>query len=142
MRILSQIPIGVCISNLDFDKGDHASTFGGNNISCAAANATIDYIQKNKLMKNAEEVGNYFMKKLNKLKVKHKIIKEVRGKGLMIGVELKENKAKEITEKCLQNGLIINNATDNTLRFLPPLIIKKEDVDKAVGILDEVIEKC
>lgn len=136
------VPIGVCISNLDFDKSEHASTFGGNNLSCAAANATIDYILKNKLMENAVKVGNYFMKKLNGLKNKYKIIKKVKGKGLMIGVELKENKAKEITEKCLEKGLIINNATDNILRFLPPLIVTKKEVDRAIGILEEVLKKC
>jgi len=133
------VPIGVCISNLDFDKSQHASTFGGNNLSCAAANATIDYILKNKLMENAVKVGNYFMEKLNGLKKKCKIIKKVKGKGLMIGVELNENKAKEIVEKCLEKGLIINNATDNVLRFLPPLIISKKEVDKAIGILKGVL---
>lgn len=135
------IPIGVCISNYEFDKSEHASTFGGNNLSCAAANAVIDYILDNKLMENAVKVGNYFMKKLNELKNKYKIIKKVKGKGLMIGVELNENKAKEITEKCLEKGLIINNATDNILRFLPPLVISEKEVDEAVGILKGVL-KC
>ena len=72
---------------IDFDKGDHASTFGGNNLSCAAANATIEFIINNKLMENASKQGNYFMKKLNELKNKYSVIKEVRGKGLRIGVE-------------------------------------------------------
>lgn len=134
------VPIGVCISNLDFEKGEHASTFGGNNLSCAAANATIDYILKNKLMENAVDVGGYFVEKLNKLKNKHKIIKKVKGKGLMVGVELNDNKAKEIVEKCLENGLIINNAADNILRFLPPLIVGKNEVDKCVGILEKVLK--
>ena len=135
------VPIGVCIAKkgIDFEKGNHASTFGGNNLACAAANATIDYILKNKLMENAVNVGDYFIKKLNELKEKNKIIKEVRGKGLMVAVELNENKAKEITEKCLENGLIINNATDNTLRFLPPLIIGKKEVDKVIIILDSIL---
>ena len=137
------VPIGVCIAKkgIDFEKGNHASTFGGNNLACAAANATIDYILKNKLMEKAVAVGDYFIKKLNELKVKNKIIKDVRGKGLMVGVELNENKAKEITEKCLEKGLIINNATDNVLRFLPPLIIGKKEVDSAIKILDKVLRK-
>lgn len=134
------VPIGVCISDLDFDKGNHASTFGGNSLACAAANATIEYILKNKLMENAVKVGNYFMEKLNELKKKHSVIKKVKGKGLMIGVELNSDKAKEIVEKCLEKGLIINNATDNILRFLPPLIITEKDVDKAVGILESVLK--
>ena len=133
------VPIGVCISDYDFDKGDHASTFGGNSLSCAAALATIKYIEENDLMKNATEVGKYFTEKLNQLKKNKKTIKKVKGKGLMIGVELNKDNAKEIVDKCLEKGLIINNATDNTLRFLPPLIITEKDVDKAVGILNEVL---
>lgn len=136
------VPIGVCISEYDFDKGQHASTFGGNSLSCAAALATINYIEENELMQNAAKVGDYFIKKLNQLKNKYKIINKVKGKGLMIGVELNENKAKEVTEKCLEQGLLINNATDNTLRFLPPLITGEKEVDKAVKILEEVLKKC
>ena len=136
------LPIGVCIAKkgIDFDKGNHASTFGGNNLCCAAALATIDYIEENNLMENAEKVGNYFMKELGKLK--HNIIKKVKGKGLMIGVELKQNKAKEIVDKCLEKGLLINNATENIIRFLPPLIITKKEVDECTKILDEVIKEC
>lgn len=133
------IPLGVCLSNLDFAPGDHGSTFGGNSVSCAAALATIDYIKKNNLEKNAEETGTYFMAELNKLKNKKKIIKEVRGKGLIIGVELFEDKAKEITKKSLESGLLCNAAAENVLRFLPPLIIAKKDVDKAIRILKKVI---
>lgn len=143
------VPIGVCISNYEFEKGDHASTFGGNNLACAAANATIDYILENKLMENAVKTGRYMMKELKKLP--H--IKEVRGKGLMIGAEIEEiydknennNEksekidAKKICEKCMENGLLINNATENTLRFLPPLITKKKHVDAAIKILNEVM---
>lgn len=143
------VPIGVCISNYEFEKGDHASTFGGNNLACAAANATIDYILENKLMENAVKTGEYMMKELKKLP--H--IKEVRGKGLMIGAEIEEiyskNEnnteksekidAKKICEKCMEKGLLINNATENTLRGLPPLITKKKHVDAAIKILNEVL---
>jgi len=133
------VPIGVCISDLDFDAGNHASTFGGNSLACAAANAVIDYIISEKLMDNAVKVGGYFMEKLNKLKDKYKLIKKVKGKGLMVGVELNKDKAKEIVDKCLKKGLLLNNATDNVLRFLPPLTISKKDVDEAVSILDFVL---
>ena len=135
------VPIGVCLAKkgIDFDKGNHASTFGGNNLACAAANATIDFIVKKKLMQKAEKIGNYFMEELNELKNNKKIIKKVKGKGLMIGVELKQNKAKEIVEKCLEKGLLLNNATENTLRFLPSLTIKKKHVDEAIEILKEVL---
>lgn len=133
------VPIGVCLSNLDFDKGDHASTFGGNCISSAAALSTIEYIEKNNLAKNAEDVGNYFMEKLREFSKKKKIIKEVRGKGLIIGVELNEDKAKDIVNKALEAGLLCNAAADNILRFLPPLIITRKDVDKCIRILKKVM---
>ncbi|MFH2027607.1 MAG: acetylornithine transaminase [Nanoarchaeota archaeon] len=137
--IANGVPIGVCIAKkgIDFEKGDHASTFGGNSLACAAANATIDYILDNKLMENAEKVGNYFMEKLKRLN--KPIIKKVKGKGLMIGVELNENKAKDIVDKCLEKGLLINNAADNILRFLPPLTITEKEVDEAVQILEKII---
>ncbi|MDP7244657.1 MAG: aspartate aminotransferase family protein [Flavobacteriales bacterium] len=135
------IPIGVMMAGkgIDFDKGDHASTFGGNSLSCAAANATIDFIMKNKLMGNAVKQGNYFIKKLNGLKNKYSIIKEVRGKGLMIGVELSVE-CKNIANKCLERGLLVNCASEKVLRFLPSLIIMKEEIDEAINILDEVVK--
>lgn len=128
------VPIGVCISNYEFDKGNHASTFGGNPLSCAAANATLDYIAKHNLMENASEVGNYFMKKLSSLKC----IKKVKGKGLMVGAEISCD-AKKVVMECLKKGLIINNTNEYTLRFLPPLIVTKKEVDEAVAILGEVL---
>ncbi len=133
------IPIGVCISKYDFDKGNHASTFGGNNLVCAAANATIDYILDKKLMDNATIVGNYFIDELNKLKDSKDIIKKVTGKGLMIGVELKKNIAIDVVKKCISKGLLLNTTTDNILRFLPPLNISKKEVDKAVKVLYGVL---
>jgi acetylornithine/N-succinyldiaminopimelate aminotransferase len=132
-------PIGVCIAKqgIDFDKGNHASTFGGNSLACAAAITTIDYILSNNLMENAVEIGNYFMKKLNDLN--NPIIKEVRGMGLMIGVELNKPVAKEVVGKCLEKGLLLNNATESTLRFLPALTINKKHIDEAIEILKEVL---
>ena len=134
------IPIGAMIARegIDFDTGDHASTFGGNNLSCAAANATIDFILEKKLMENAAKQGKYLMKKLNELKGKYNIIKEVRGKGLMIGAEL-SIECKDIVNKCLEKGLLANCATENVLRFLPPLVIKKKEIDEAVTILDTAL---
>lgn len=137
--LASGVPIGACISDFDFALGDHGSTFGGNNVSCAAALATIDCIEEKNLLKNADAVGNYFMAKLNALKAGKKIIKEVRGKGLIIGVELKENKAKDIVKKCLENGLLCNAATDSVLRFLPPLVTTKKEVDSAIKILEKAM---
>ena len=134
------VPIGVTIAKegIDFDKSDHASTFGGNNLSCAAANATVDFILEKNLMENAAKQGNYFMKKLNELKNKHDMVKEVRGKGLMIGVELNAE-CKDIANKCLEKGLLVNCVSEKVLRFLPPLIITKKELDIALNILDGVL---
>ncbi|MFH1641334.1 MAG: acetylornithine transaminase [Nanoarchaeota archaeon] len=135
------VPIGVCIAKagIDFEKGDHASTFGGNSLACAAANATVDYIIDNKLMDNTQKVGDYFIETLNNLN--NPLIKKVKGKGLMIGVKLTDDKAKDIVYRCFDKGLLLNNAADDVLRFLPPLIITKADVDKAVAILDSVLKE-
>ena len=132
------VPIGVTIAKkgIDFEKGQHGSTFGGNNLSCAAANFVIDYVLKNKLDKNAKKQGDYFLKKLNELK--KPIIKEIRGKGLMIGVEL-NTKGEEYVKKATEKGLLINCANENVLRFLPPLIINKKEIDTAINILDGIL---
>lgn len=129
------LPIGACISDYEFNKGEHATTFGGNPVVCAASIATIDYIYENGLMDNAIEVGKYLMKKLNGLPK----VKKVKGKGLMIGLEI-EGDAKIVTTACLKRGLLINNATEDTLRLLPPLTITKKHADEAIKILDEVLK--
>ena len=130
------VPIGACISKHDFDKGNHASTFGGNNLVCAAANATIDYILDNDLMNNAIKIGNYFMEKLKTLPN----VEKVKGKGLMIGVDI-DGDALKVAVECLNKGLLLNTATEHTLRFLPPLTINEKDVDNAIEILKEVLSK-
>ena len=134
------VPIGATIARegIDFDKGDHASTFGGNSLSCAAANAVIDYILDNKLMDNAEKQGSYFITRLEELKQSNRNNKEVRGKGLMIAIEM-ENECKDIVNKCLENGLLINCASEKSLRFLPPLTVTQKEIDEAIGILVKYI---
>ncbi len=140
--IANGVPIGILLTTSKvreaFKHGDHGSTFGGNALSCAAANAVIDFIVENKLVEKSAENGDYFMKKLNSLRKKHPKIKEVRGKGLMIGVELNVS-AKDIVEKCLDKGLVVNKCSEYVLRFLPPLIVGKKEINKAVAILDEVL---
>lgn len=128
------VPIGVCISNYEFEKGNHASTFGGNPLVCAAANATLDYILKHNLMKNALVIGKYLISKLSKLKK----VKKVKGKGFMIGVEIIGD-AKEIANKCLKKGLIVNGVNRFTLRLLPPLIATKKEVNEAIRILKQIL---
>ncbi|MDD5503188.1 MAG: acetylornithine/succinylornithine family transaminase, partial [Candidatus Thermoplasmatota archaeon] len=138
--IANGVPIGVCISRagLDFEKGNHGSTFGGNCLACAAANATIDYILKKHLMENAVEMGNYFVKKLEGLMKKKGSITAIRGKGLMIGIDIKAD-AKQVANDCIKKGLLVNNAADHTLRLLPPMVINKKHVDEAISILESVL---
>jgi predicted acetylornithine/succinylornithine family transaminase len=118
--------------------GKHASTFGGNCLACAAAIAVIEAIEEDNLLENAASVGQYAKEKLNELKQKHFIIDHVRGIGLMIGVQLK-GPGKEIVEKCLEKGLRINCAHESVLRFMPPMIVTKKEIDQAVDILDGVL---
>jgi len=120
--------------------GKHASTFGGNCLACAAAIAVIEAIEEDNLLENAASVGQYAKEKLSELKQKHFIIDHVRGIGLMIGVQLTSS-GKEIVEKCLEKGLRINCTNDSVLRFMPPMIVTKKEIDQAVDILDGVLTK-
>lgn len=138
------VPIGATIAKEKianaFEKGDHGSTFGGNSLAGLTANATIDYVLKNKLMKNVVTTGNYFINRLNNLAAKYDFIKDVRGKGLIIGMEL-SMEGKHIVKECLKKGLLINCCTEKVLRFLPPLIVTKKEVDKCIEILDKVFSQ-
>jgi predicted acetylornithine/succinylornithine family transaminase len=118
--------------------GKHASTFGGNALACAAAIAVIEAIEESNLLENAVELGKYTQEKLSQLKQKHSIIDHVRGVGLMIGVQLRSSGA-EIVDKCLENGLRINCTQGNILRFMPPMIVTRSQIDRAVEILDGVL---
>lgn len=117
-----------------FGYGSHGSTFGGNPVCCAAAIEVLKVINNKKLLEDIVKNGNYFMMRLKNLQKNHGIIKEVRGMGLMLGVELK-TPGKVTAEKCFQRGLLINCAQEKILRFLPPFIIDKKDIDLAVSIL-------
>jgi len=118
--------------------GKHASTFGGNCLACAAGVAVIEAIEEDNLLKNAVELGQYVKDKFEQLKQKHFIIDSVRGIGLMIGVQL-TSPCKEIVDKCLENGLRINCTNDTVLRFMPPMIATKSQLDQAIEILDDVL---
>ena len=124
-----------------FEPGDHGSTFGGNPLACSAGYAALSTIINDRLYENSAVMGDYFIGKLNSLKEKYGIIKEVRGKGLMIGVELFQPKAVEIKLKCLEAGYLIGSVGDNIIRMLPPLIITREDIDGFITSLDSILEK-
>ncbi len=118
--------------------GKHASTFGGNCIACAAGIAVVEAIEEDGLIENAVKMGEYAKQKLEQLGEKHTIIKEVRGKGLMIGVQLASPGA-EIVDKCLARGLRINCTNNTVLRFMPAMIVTKGQIDEAINILDSVM---
>lgn len=141
----SGIPIGAILTTEEIAQAmgpkTHASTFGGNPVACAAAVATIETIlEDGYFLDYAQRMSKYIVKKLNSLKEKHQEkIKEIRGVGLLIGVELSINGA-SIVKKCIEKGLLIGTAGDGSvLRFTPPLIIEKENVDKAIHILNSVL---
>ncbi|PMQ00764.1 MAG: aspartate aminotransferase family protein [Dictyoglomus sp. NZ13-RE01] len=137
-------PIGAMVANKKcsnvFTPGDHASTFGGNPLACSAGIAVINYIFKNNILQNVERVGNYFKEKFVKLQEKYPFIKEVRGIGLMLGMEL-EIEARPVVEKALNEGLLINAVGEKILRFVPPLIITEKEVDEAIEILNRIFQK-
>ena len=118
--------------------GTHASTFGGNPLACAAGIAVIEAIEEDNLIDNAIEMGKYTTEKLQALKQTHPAIDHVRGKGLMIGIQLTTPGA-DIVSKCLEKGLRINCTQESVLRFMPSMTVTKEEIDQAVDILDSVM---
>jgi len=120
-----------------FNPGEHGSTFGGNPLGCAIARAALKVIQEEKLVENSAELGAYFLNKLKELKSSK--IKEVRGRGLWIGLELTE-KARPYCEKLKDEGMLCKETHDTVIRFAPPLIIKKEDLDWAFERIKKVID--
>lgn len=136
------LPIGAMVARKEIadtlGPGRHASTFGGGPLVCKAALAVFRAIQKEKLLSNAKEMGEYLKEKLKEIDNKHSIIKEVRGLGLMVGIELNIG-GKPIVEECQKQGLLINCTQDTVLRLMPALNVNKKQIDKAVGILDKVL---
>ncbi|TAM41273.1 aspartate aminotransferase family protein [bacterium] len=136
------LPIGAMIARKELGDiltaGMHASTFGGGPVICKAALGVLNAVQKEKLLANCRNMGEYLLGKLNNLKNSHPVIKEVRGMGLMLGVEL-DIEGKEIVRKCMDKGLLINCTHDKVLRLMPALNITKKEIDKAVTILGEAL---
>lgn len=123
-----------------FAPGDHASTFGGNPLACAAALAAVESIIGGGLVENAARVGEYFKERLVDLSRRFNLVREVRGLGLMLGMELAVE-GKAVVAGCQERGLLINCVDNHVLRFVPPLVITKEDVDRAVDILGAVLAR-
>ena len=118
--------------------GTHASTFGGNPLACAAAIAVIEAIEEGNLLDHTIKMGDYTRKKLEAMKDKYPVIDHLRGKGLMIGIQLTTPGAK-IVSRCLEKGLRVNCTQDSVLRFMPSMIVTADEIDKALAILDEVL---
>lgn len=140
----SGIPFGITLAKDDIMSalkvGEHSSTFGGNPISCAAASATIDVIEEEKIPQKASDLGDYFRDALLRLAERHSIIREIRGLGLMIGVEMRFDVLK-ILNAMLDNGVIILDAGVNVLRFLPPAALTREQIDEISAKLGSVLAK-
>jgi len=152
--IADGFPLGACTTRKEigdsFEPGDHLSTFGGNLVSCAAANANIDYMVKERLHEKSMQDGEYVMKRLTELAGKHELIGDVRGKGLMIGVELVKNKgsktpapeeAAKVRDLCREKGVLIGHGgvKGNVVRIQPPLVITREQLDTILDVLSQAI---
>ena len=142
--IAGGVPMGVTLVKSEIlsvmGKGEHSSTFGGNPLSCAAGTAALQALTQDGLIENAEKMGKKFHEGLEDLKEKHKIIREVRGKGLMIGVELKFE-VKDILMDGIKNGILLLYSGRNILRLLPPLVISEDDITKVLETLDSLLSK-
>jgi 4-aminobutyrate aminotransferase len=150
--IASGMPLGAIIAKdhlMDWGPGSHASTFGGNPISCVAALETIKLLEET-LMENARTVGEHLKQRLLQLAGRHRLIGDVRGLGLMVGMELVRDRATkehasterdEIVQLCFRRGLLLLGCGSSTLRFCPSLVVTKEQCDVAVEILDDVLAK-
>ena len=150
--IASGMPLGVTMSRaeiMDWVPGSHASTFGGNPVCVAAALATLDVIEKEGLLANATEIGNYMRKRMADWPRKHRLVGDVRGRGLMIGVEIvKDQATKEygnverdrIVELAFERGILFLGCGPSTVRISPPLVVSREEADSAIDVLEECIE--
>jgi 4-aminobutyrate aminotransferase len=151
--LASGLPIGATIAKeevMDWEGGSHANTFGGNPIACAAGLQVIDIIREEKLLENATRQGAYLTKRLKEMQQKYPIIGDIRGKGLMIGVEfVKDRETKEpaaqetldVMNTCFKRGLAIITAGKSTMRFAPPLIITHETIDAGLEVFEGAVKE-
>jgi acetylornithine/succinyldiaminopimelate/putrescine aminotransferase len=137
------VPIGALLIKAgiadSFRPGDHASTFGGNPLATAAGVAALTTILEEGMLENCQKMGDHFLSQLEKVKGKFPFVKEVRGKGLILGMELKID-GNSIVREMLKKKILINCTMGNVLRFLPPLIVTKEEIDRVIKTLEEVFQ--
>ena len=142
--IAGGVPMGATLVRPDIlasmNKGEHSSTFGGNPLSCAAGIAALKALTEDGLIENSEKMGKIFREGLEKLKEKHTMIREIRGKGLMIGIEMKFE-IKDILMGLIKEGILMLYSGRNILRILPPLVISEDDITKVLHALDSILTK-
>jgi len=142
--IAGGVPMGVTLVRPDIlasiSKGEHSSTFGGNPLSCAAGTAALKALTEDGLIENSEKMGKIFREGLEKLKENHTMIREIRGKGLMIGIEMKFE-IKDILMGLIKKGVLMLYSGRNILRILPPLVISEEDITKVLHALDSTLSE-
>lgn len=138
------IPVGAVLAKdavaKSFEPGDHGTTFGGNPFTCAVGIAAMETVINEKLWENADLIGAYLAEKLGELVNKYPFVKQVKGKGFIAGLELEVEGAPYV-EKALEKGVLINCTSSTVLRFLPPLTIGKEEINKLVAVLDEIFSE-
>jgi acetylornithine/LysW-gamma-L-lysine aminotransferase len=138
------LPIGITVAKENIMSvlkvGEHSSTFSGSPLVCAAGCAAIDALVEEKLADRAAVMGKYLKAQLEGLQAKHKIIKEVRGLGLMLGMELRYD-VHNVILQAAEKGVLVLDAGRTVVRLLPPLVIEKEQIDRAVSVLDEVLRE-
>ncbi len=139
-------PIGACLAREEvataFEPGNHASTFGGNHLACAAALAALEVIESESLVENAARMGTVLAEMVDDQLGKTGALDHVRGKGLLRAVQLAETvSAKEVQQHCLESGLVVNALAEHTIRLAPPLVVSEEECQQAVNILTEAVGK-
>jgi len=136
------IPIGAVLAKENaavFTLGDHNATFGGNPTTSATAYATLKYVIENDIPGNARKVGQYLKQGLQDLKGKYGFITDIRGEGMLLAMEFDKDISAEVVDDCIENGMLINKLKTNAIRFIPPLVMTKQEADEALGILDKVL---
>jgi len=129
------VPIGAILAKNEYSvfvPGDHGSTFGGNALTSAAAYASSKFILENDIPNNVNQLGSYFLSKLNELTSKFEIISEVRGMGLLIAIEFSTDIGTDLINECNRNGLLVNAVRPNAIRFMPPLTVSEEEISEAM----------
>ena len=143
--LASGVPIGAILAKdkaAVFAAGEHGSTFGGNPLACAAGYAVVKFVIDNDIAGRAKEVGQYLIQGLEGMKKKFPFVTDVRGRGLLVAMEFDSDIAQPLVMACLERGLLVNKLKPNALRFMPPLIIGKSEVDEALGILDSALSSA